>query len=112
LAGVLRDRAASRLSSTNRWRTRATVSVLTSTASAIRSSVQAGPPGAASALSRMRAWASFWAAALPAAIRSRSCRRSSAVRVTLYFFTGFSRWRVPIRSTDSDQVRKLTVVIY
>ena len=67
---VLRTRAASRPCSTNRWRTRSTVAMLTSTASAIRSSGQAGPPSAASALSRMRAWASFWAAALPAAIRS------------------------------------------
>src|SRR5262249_18395896 len=47
LAGFLRDRAASTPCSTNRWRTRATVSGLTSTASAIFSPVHSGPPGAA-----------------------------------------------------------------
>jgi hypothetical protein len=108
----LRARAASRLSSTNRWRTRATVSVLTSTASAMRSSVQAGPPGAASALSRMRAWASFWAAAVPAAISSLRDRRSSAVRVTLYFFTGSSRSREDFRSTGPGCIRKSAVAVY
>src|SRR5262249_33505346 len=51
----LRPRAASRPCSTKRWRTRSTVATLTSTASAMRWSSQAGPPGAASALSRMRA---------------------------------------------------------
>src|SRR5207248_5570120 len=81
LSRVLRTRAASSPCSTNRWRTRATVSVLTSTASAVASSAQAGPPSARSALSRMRAWASFLAAALPAAIRAVSCSRSSAVSV-------------------------------
>ena len=86
LACFFRDKAASRPSSTNRSRTRSTVAVLTSTASAIRWSVQAGPPSAASAFSKMRAWASFWAAAFPAAITPASCSRSSAVSVTTYFF--------------------------
>ena len=45
---------------------------LTSTASTVRSSINLVPKGAASALRRIRAWVSFWAAALPAAIRS--CR--------------------------------------
>src|SRR5512135_1191119 len=59
----LRSKAASRPSSTKRWRTRSTVATLTSKASAIWWSGQAGPPSAASALSRIRAWVSFRAAA-------------------------------------------------
>src|SRR3954452_4680560 len=84
----LRQRAASSPCSTNRWRTRSTVATLSSAASAIRASGQAGPPSAASALSRTRAWASFLAAALLAAIISCRWQRSSSVRVTLYFFIG------------------------
>jgi hypothetical protein len=86
----LRARAASKPCSTKRWRARSTVATLTSAASAMRASAQAGPPGEASALSRMRAWASFLAEALPAEISWRSYRRSSGVSVTLYFFTGSS----------------------
>src|SRR4051794_21316995 len=89
----LRSRAASRPSSTNRWRTRSTVSVLTSRASAICPSGQAGPPSAASALSRIRAWVNFRAAALPTAIRSERPWRSSASSVTLYLFIAALLWR-------------------
>ncbi|QDU18934.1 hypothetical protein ETAA1_08320 [Urbifossiella limnaea] len=87
LAWAFRVRAAATPDSTNRWRTRPTVSVLTSTASAIRSSVHPGRPSAVSALSRMRAWATFWAAVRPAASNPVSSTRSSAVSVTTYFFT-------------------------
>ena len=93
LSCFLRTRAASRPCSTNRWRTRATVSGLTSTASAIASSVQPGPPSPSSAFNRMRAWVNFFAAAVPAAIRAARRSRSSAVSDTRYFFmVGSSRW--------------------
>ena len=86
--------------------------MLTSTASAIRSSVQAGPPGAASALSRMRAWASFWAAALPAAIRSRQVLAFVGGQRDLVLLHGLPPdgvcpSGVPIR----HRVRKLTVAV-
>ncbi len=55
----------------------------------MRWSVQAGPPGEASAFSKIRACANFLAAALPAAIKSRSSHRSSVVSVTLYRFIGY-----------------------
>jgi len=88
------------------------VSVLVSRASAMRSSGQPGPPSAASALSRMRAWVSFWAAALPAAISSCNCWRSSAVRVTLYFFMGSSRCGDRFRRADTGASRKSKVAGY
>ncbi len=72
-------------------RTRPMVAAPTLMASAMRWSGQAGPPSAASALSRIRTCISFWAAALPAVMRIWSCWRSSAVGVTLYLFMGASR---------------------
>jgi hypothetical protein len=68
--------------STNRCRTRQTVDSPTSSASAISASDQPGPPSASSALSRMRAWVSFLAAALPDEIIASSSDRSSGVSVT------------------------------
>ena len=56
-----------------------------SRASAIRSSGQAGPPSAASALSRMRACLSLRTSALPRASSRSSSSRSARVRVTRYF---------------------------
>src|SRR5271157_405568 len=51
-------------------------------------SVQRGPAGPSSPRSKIRAWTSFRAAALPEdTMRSSACR-SSTVRVTLYFSTG------------------------
>src|SRR6266540_2214415 len=76
------SRAAAKLSSTKRRRTRSMVGMLTSTASAIAASVQAGPFGLWSALRRMRAWASLRAAPFPAPIKSWSVWRSSGVKVT------------------------------
>jgi len=64
--GKRRSRAAVRLCSTKCWRTRPMVVVLTSSASLMCSSVQPGPSGLASALSKMRAWRSLRAAAFPA----------------------------------------------
>ena len=58
---------------------------LTSTASAMRSSVQAGPSGPWSALSRMRAWISLRAGATPAPIRVIKSSRSVGVSTTGYF---------------------------
>ncbi len=88
------------------------VATLTSTASAIHASGQAGPPAAASALSSTRAWASFRAAALPAAIKSWSCWRSSAVSVTLCFFMGSSRSGDGFRRIDTSPPRKSKVAGY
>src|SRR6266511_2429107 len=76
------SRAAAKLSSTKRRRTRSMVGMLTSTASAIAASVQAAPFGLWSALRRMRAWASLRAAPFPAPIKSWSVWRSSGVKVT------------------------------
>ncbi len=64
--------AASGPSSTHRVRTRSTVEQLTSSASTMWSSLQAGPPGPSSALSRMRACIRVRAAAFPT--RSNSSR--------------------------------------
>src|SRR5260370_23844706 len=51
----------------------------------ICSSVQAGPPGPASTLSRTQARLKVRAAALPLETNCSRCCRSSVVRVTLYF---------------------------
>ena len=71
----------------------------------MRASVQAGPPGPASALSRMRAWVSFLAAALPAAIKSCKELRSSAVSVTLYFFMAESSQGNPMKTRVTGTVQ-------
>src|SRR5439155_789216 len=80
--GARRLRAASRPSSTNWRRTRATVGWLTSSASAMASSVQPGPTGRLSAFSKMRAWVSLRAGAVPAAMRCWSWSRWESVRTT------------------------------
>ena len=66
--GGRRFSAAATPCSTHCRRTRKTVGWLTSTASAMASSTHAGPPGAWSALSRIRAWVSLRAGAVPAAM--------------------------------------------
>src|SRR5579885_2985624 len=92
----LRPRAASGPRSTNRWRTRSTVRVPQSRASAMRASSQAGPPSAWSALSRMRARVMTRAERLPADTRAVRWSRSAAVRVTRYFFFGMgASYRAP-----------------
>src|SRR5206468_4332739 len=58
----------------------------TSRAAATWASAQAGPSGPWSALSRMRARASRWAAPVPLRMSPSSSARSSAVRVTRYTF--------------------------
>jgi hypothetical protein len=83
----LSRKAASRPSSTKRWRTRATVASCTSSASRIAWSLQAGAAGPLSAFRRMRADSRVRAAALP---RRSICKRwacSSGVNRTIYFFT-------------------------
>ena len=73
-------------------RTRPIVRTLTRTASAIRVSVQSGPPADASACSSTRACTSLCAAALPREIMWPSASRSSSVSVTRYrFATAASR---------------------
>jgi hypothetical protein len=84
LPGFLAISATSSPSSTKRRLSRATVSALVSIASAILSSVQAGPPSEASALSRMRAYSSDRACAPPRRISFSTRRRSSSVRRTTY----------------------------
>src|SRR6266851_4427550 len=76
--------AASGPSSTHRVRTRSTVERLTSSASTIWSSLQAGPPGPSSVLSRMRACISVRAAAFPARSSSSRYPRSSPKSFTRY----------------------------
>src|SRR5215216_7785288 len=78
--------AASRPSSTHRIRTRSTVERLTSTASAICSSVRRGPSAPSSAFNRTRACAKVRAAALPFDSSSWRCARSPAINVTQYSF--------------------------
>src|SRR5262245_41355112 len=51
----------------------------------ISPSVQAGPPGAASALSRIQARPKVRAAALPLDTSCSNCSRSSGLRVMTYF---------------------------
>ena len=82
-----RVRAASRPPATSCWRVRAMVSVLVSNASAIWLSLQASPASDASAFSRMRAFRSWRAGALPFWISALSQSRSSALSVTMYFLT-------------------------
>lgn len=94
--GKQRSSAAARLCSTNCWRTRPIVVVLTSSASLICSSVQAGPSGLASALSKMRACRSLRAAAFPAEIIWCRDARSSVVSFTIYFL--FMSFSLPLRS--------------
>src|SRR5882762_2540523 len=77
-------KAAAKPSSTNRWRTRATVRRLTPKVSAICWSVRRNPSTSWSAYRRIRAWFSLRAAALPDASILRTCARSSSVSVTLY----------------------------
>lgn len=79
------SRAAPKPSVTNRLRTRAMVEGLTWSASIMSPSDRRGPPGPSSARSRMRAWASLRAAALPTETKCSSAFRSSTVRVTLNF---------------------------
>jgi hypothetical protein len=99
----LSPRAAATPSSTNRRRTRATVASPTSTASAIRSFGQSGPPGAAFALSKTRARANFRADAWPARIRDRNCSRSSVVSVTMYFLMRGPPGIIPIEPIAGGQ---------
>src|SRR5437762_11859322 len=57
----------------------------------------------------MRACASFWAEALPAAIRVFNCSRSSAVSVTRYFFMAdSSRSPQQSRPEGSPQLKSAT----
>jgi hypothetical protein len=67
--GGRRSSAAASPSSRYCRRTRNTVGWLTSTASAMAMSTHPGPPGAWSALSKMRAWVNLRADAVPAAMR-------------------------------------------
>ena len=113
--GFFRSRAAGNPSSTNAWRTRYTVEVPHSTASAIWPSSQPGPSAPASALSKMRAWSSTDAARFPVRIRSSSSVRSLAVRRTIYFGSGMVGFRVrgiltgkPRRGLKSIQVGRST----
>src|SRR5215472_17345306 len=87
LGECLRVNAESRPSSTNSWRVRAMVSMLVSSASAIRLSLQASPASEASAFSRMRAFSSWPAGALPLLISVLSRSRSSSPSLTTYFLT-------------------------
>lgn len=80
--GGRRFSAASTPCSTHCRRTRNTVGWLTSTASAMASSTQPGPPGAWSALSRIRAWVSLRAGAVPAAMSPLRYPRSASVNST------------------------------
>lgn len=80
-------KAASKLSSTNRWRTRWMVEAPTPKACAMSASARAGPSGLASANRRSRACVSLRAAALPEETKCRSKERSSLVSVTMYFST-------------------------
>src|SRR5215210_7136259 len=75
-------RAASKPSRANLPRTRKTVERLTSRASAILVSGQAGVCAASSAFRRMRAWLSWRAGARPLAIKPSSMSRSSALKST------------------------------
>src|SRR5436190_22722787 len=60
----------------------------------------------------MRACASFWAEALPAAIRVFNCSRSSAVSVTRYFFMADSSWSPQqSRPEGSPQLKSATPLV-
>jgi hypothetical protein len=65
------------------------VSMLVSSASAIRPSLQASPTCKASTFGRMRAFSTWRAGLLPFWISALSRSGSSALRLTLYFFTAF-----------------------
>jgi hypothetical protein len=80
-------RAASIPPSTKCWRVRAMVSMLVSSASAIRPSLHASPASEASAFSRMRAFRTWRAGLLPFWISALSRSRSSSASLTMYFFT-------------------------
>src|SRR5882724_237161 len=82
--GRCRSRAAAKPSSTKACRTRWTLEMLVSTASAISRSLQSGPPSLASALSRIRARVRTEAARRPVDISAVNCVRSSAVSRTMY----------------------------
>src|SRR5215475_8176786 len=77
-------KAAATPSSTNRWRTRATVRRPTPKVSAICWSVRRNPSTSWSAYRRTRAWFSLRAAAFPDTSIFRNHARSSSARVTLY----------------------------
>src|SRR3984885_15503696 len=83
----LRVRTASRPSSTNRWRIRATVATLVSSAFTMRLSLQPSPASETSALSSTRAFRIVAAGCLPLLIRSSSTDRSFLLRRTTYFLT-------------------------
>src|SRR5918994_3656364 len=78
--------AASRPSQQYCLRTLERVGWLDSSASAILSSTHPSPFGPSSALSRMRAWVSLRAGAVPEAIRLFRSSRSVWLRITGYFF--------------------------
>ena len=79
---------------------------LTRTASAIRVSVQSGPPSDASACSSTRACASLRASALPREIMPPSASRSSAVNVTRYrFATAASHRQATRQKIGPEHVR-------
>src|SRR5215213_6269151 len=86
----LRASTASKPSSTNCRRVRAMVARPVFRAEAIRLSLQASPPGEASALSRMHVFVSFCARCLPLRIKVSSRSRSFALSLTTYFFTAIS----------------------
>ena len=70
----------------------------------MRSSVQAGPPSAASALSRIRACISFLAAALPAAIRLVEFLAFLGGQGDLVLLHGFLPKRRPLQENRRDPV--------
>src|SRR5215213_3263034 len=86
----LRSSTASKPSSTNCRRVRAMVARPVFRAEAIRLSLQASPPGEASAFNRMRAFVSFCAGCLPPWIKFSNHSRSSALSFTTYFLTAIS----------------------
>src|SRR6266545_3883951 len=81
-SGALRSTAAASPPAAYCWRTRATVVWWTSSATAIARSVQPGPASPWLALSRMRAWVSARAGAVPWPIRVWSRARSGSGRTT------------------------------
>src|SRR5215213_5731608 len=91
-------------SSTKRWRTRSTVAVPASTASAMRTSLQAGPSSASSALSRIWACLILRTSALPRASSRSSSSRSAGVSVTRYFLVmaGLLASASPLTKKRSD----------
>src|SRR3954453_6217557 len=101
-----RLRTASKPSSTNRWRVRATVARLVSSAVTMRLSLQPSPASETSALSRIRAFRIAAAGCLPLLIKSSSADRSSRLRRTTYFLTATSdmfRFPAPSRRAPESQ---------